>query len=102
MAALLSCAALAGQEPRITVDGDRIAIDGVPTFLKGICYSPFIGGEAPWSPLPLKNVDFARDLGEIKDMLHANFVRIYDPLPKEFYDAARETGLWVRALHPRS
>jgi hypothetical protein len=85
----------AGQEPRVTIDGDRILIDGVPTFLKGICYSPFIAGEAPWSPWPLRNVDFAADLREIKDVLHANFVRIYDPLPKEFYDAAREAGLWV-------
>jgi hypothetical protein len=84
-----------GQDPEITTEGDTILVDGTPIFLKGICYSPFIAGEAPWTPPPLRNVDFAADLREIKTELHANAVRIYDPLPKAFYDAARAEGLWV-------
>src|SRR6185295_1793568 len=82
-----------GEAARIKTDGKRILVDGSPLFLKGVDYSPFIAGDAPWTGAT--KVNFLNDLCEIRNTLHANAVRIYDPLPKEFYDAARQTGLWV-------
>lgn len=79
--------------PSIETDDDRIVIDGAPTFLKGVCYSPFIAGDVPGAPPG--RVDFANDLREIRETLHANAVRIYEPLPRAFYDEARRNGLWV-------
>jgi exo-beta-1,3-glucanase (GH17 family) len=78
---------------RVTVDGEAILIDGVPTFLKGVCYSPFIAGGSPGQERV--RVNFDEDLREIKERLGANAVRIYDPLPAEFYAAASRWGLWV-------
>jgi len=84
--------------PAIAANADNILIDGSPLFLKGVDYSPYILGDDPGTG-PL-HVDFKKDLLEIKNNLHANAVRIYNPLPAAFYQAVNETwkdgpGLWV-------
>lgn len=76
-----------------STDRDFILADGQQVFLKGVDYSPHTGGDVPGGPIT--KVDMAQDLQEIKEVLGANAVRIYNPLPKEFYDAARENGLYV-------
>ena len=81
--------------PEIRADGDLITVDGEPIFLKGVAYSPFIAGDAPWTPGAPRNVNFQDDLNEIRNVLNANAVRVYDPLPRAFYDAARNAGVWV-------
>ena len=71
--------------PEIRADGDLITVDGEPIFLKGVCYSPFIAGDAPGAAGAPRNVNFQNDLNEIRNVLNANAVRVYDPLPKAFY-----------------
>ena len=83
----------AGDLPVIRADGDLLTVDGKPIFLKGVAYQPYIAGDAPWTGV--MHVDFQKDLMEIKNDLHANAVRVYNPLPRGFYDAAREAGIWV-------
>lgn len=79
----------------IAASDDHILIDGSPLFLKGVCYSPFIAGDAPWTGSGPSKVTLQKDVKDIKDLLHANAARLYDPLPKTFYDAARQNGVWV-------
>ena len=85
---------LEAQSPfgRISTSHDSILVDGSPIFLKGVCYSPSIGGDGPGE---FNNVNFRDDLLEIRDVLHANAVRVYDAMPEQFYREARDAGLWV-------
>ncbi|MBI4602577.1 MAG: hypothetical protein HY721_11515 [Planctomycetes bacterium] len=92
--ALASSSALGQCAGRVGKQGTQILVDGQPFFLKGICYSPFIAGDVPWVG-SLRNVNFDNDMRAIKETLHANAVRVYQVLPKAFYDACRKHGLWV-------
>jgi len=93
---ILLCSEIRGQArlPAVTTSGNQILLGGKPYFVKGICYSPFIAGDAPWVG-SLTHVSFAKDMKEIKELLHANTLRVYQVLPKAFYDAARANGLMV-------
>ena len=86
---------LAAQAPfgRVSTSPDAILVDGSPLFLQGVSYSPLIAGDVPGGPI--RNVNFRDDLREIRDVLHANAVRIFDPMPEQFYREARDAGLWV-------
>jgi len=79
--------------PAFSTQGRRIHMNGEPFFLRGIDYSPFIAGDAPWTSM--RHADPFDDLREIKEVLHANAIRVYQTLPKTVYDAARENGLFV-------
>lgn len=79
--------------PEFSTSGRQILMNGEPFYLKGIDYGSFIAGDAPWTKM--KNADPEEDLAEIKHVLNANVVRVYQALPKKFYNAARENGLFV-------
>jgi hypothetical protein len=71
----------------------QILMNGEPFFLKGIDYSPFIAGDAPWTPIEIaKPADDLRDIGT---NLHANSIRVYQSVSKKVYDAARENGIFI-------
>ena len=86
---------LAAQAPfgRVSTSSDAILVDGSPLFLQGVSYSPFIAGDAPGGSMG--NVNFRNDLREIRDVLHANTVRVFDAMPEMFYREGRDAGLLV-------
>src|SRR5512145_3001710 len=91
----LACLPLPGAAAaaRIEARQDLIHIDGQPLFLKGIDYNPYLCGDSPGTAN--LRVDFRSDLRQMKENLYANTVRVYGPMPRAFYEAAREMRLWV-------
>ena len=92
---LAAAPSVGAQSPygRVSTLGDSILVDGKPLFLEGVDYSPYVAGDAPGGPIG--NVNFRDDLLEIRDVLHANAVRVYDAMPEAFYREARDAGIWV-------
>ena len=93
---------------RVHIDGRQLIVDGKPTIVRGICYSPTPVNEsvyfAPYGDYfgPDHSFIWLRDLPLMKEM-GANVIRTYGWQPSidhsAFLDAAADNGLSVMATY---
>ena len=88
---------------RIEIAGGKIALNGAPIFLKGVCYvydSPVYG-------LSLEPEQFLGDIALFRE-LGVNTIRSHFPFTREFYEACDRAGImvWIEppiyCIHPKT
>ncbi len=81
---------------KVSIKGQRIYVNGKLYFIKGICYNPFYPnrGNGPLAFTCASREEKERDFRLIKEA-GFNTIRIYAPMPDEFYDLADKYGLKI-------